>query len=736
MAVVPPTQIVSRHGRLRRSLVVLSLLTGFAVVSAGPAWAVSAPVTSSAASLVVTPATLERLAETIDSRRQDLNVPGVSLVVVQGDQVLFSRGFGHRDVARQQPVTDKTLFAIGSTTKAFTGLTALMAVDERKLSLEDHPRRFLPYFRLQDADADRRVTVRDLLSHRTGVGRTDLAMLSGRLTASELVRLMGEVKPMAPLRSQFHYQNTMYAAAGMIAGRALGMDWEQAVTERIFRPLGMTGAVTSTEGVLASADISYGYRYDKATERFERLPFRPINHSAPAGSISASVSDLAQWLRFINAGGVNADGVRLVSPAGFSEWFAPQITLGPKQQYALGWFLDDWQGQQHIWHSGSIDGFNAAVGFLPDKKIGYALLTNVSGTPLTSQVGPLVFEALLGAQPVPAAASSDQLAGPLKADDPAAKALLGPYKAEKFGLDMQIVAHEGQVALIVPGQPPYPLVPTAADRYKLDKLPAGFALEVQRDEQGAIGQLTLKQPHGDLVLTPVTVDLGSLTVAELMAKAVDALGGEARLRQLQSMVVDDRVSFLHQGFSGQATTWRQAGVARASAMTLTALGKPVITMLDYVNGNEGASLQSFGLPQAKHGAGLADARNGTVFFPELDWQRYRDVQITGQEPIDGEAAYVVVFTPHEGHPFTGLYSTKTHLKLQHRAIETVGDSGVTLPYAVNFGDYRPVDGVKVPFFSRISNPAVGEVIVRTQAIRFNAEIPSTVFGPQTLPALD
>ena len=151
-------------------------------------------------------AALQTIEDKLDARRKELGIPGVSLVIVKDGQVIYSKGLGYKDFEKKVPVTADTQFAIGSATKAFTALTVLMAQDEGKLSLDDSPKKYLPYFHMYDPETDRNITIRDLLSHSSGLNRTDLAMITGKLSRAELIEVAAQAKPNAKLREKFQYQ--------------------------------------------------------------------------------------------------------------------------------------------------------------------------------------------------------------------------------------------------------------------------------------------------------------------------------------------------------------------------------------------------------------------------------------------------------------------------------------------------------------------------------------------------
>ncbi len=299
---------------------------------------------------------LQAIEDKLETRRKELGIPGVSLVIVKDDKIIYIKGLGYKDLENKIAVTPDTQFAIGSATKAFTALSVLMSMDEGKLSLEDSPKKYLPYFKMYDPDTDKNITIRDLLCHRSGLNRTDLAMITGKLNRAELIQVAAQAKPTAKLGEKFQYQNIMFAAAGEIVAQVQKEPWEKFVPERIFKPLGMTNSSMSIAQMEKAKDYSYGYNYNFDTKTTEKLPYREIAQVAPAGSIDSSARDMAQWLRFVMNGG-EVNGKRLVSEKGYEEWLKPQMKVAGKTSYGFGWFLQEWNGLKVVQHGGNIDGF-------------------------------------------------------------------------------------------------------------------------------------------------------------------------------------------------------------------------------------------------------------------------------------------------------------------------------------------------------------------------------------------
>ena len=219
-------------------------------------------------------AALVAIEKALEQKRQELGIPGLSLVIVKDDRVIYMKGLGVKNFEKKLPVTPDTLFAIGSASKAFTAMLAIMSADEHKLSLEDSPKKFLPYFKLRDADADAKITLRDLLSHRSGLNRTDIAMVTGVLNRAELIEVAAMAKPTAKLGEKFQYQNVMYAAAGEAVAQAQHSTWDKLIETKIFKPLGMRSSDTTVPAMQKSRDYSFGYEYNPTTKLTRRLPQR------------------------------------------------------------------------------------------------------------------------------------------------------------------------------------------------------------------------------------------------------------------------------------------------------------------------------------------------------------------------------------------------------------------------------------------------------------------------------
>ncbi|MBV9926320.1 MAG: serine hydrolase [Acidobacteria bacterium] len=677
-------------------------------------------------------AKLAAVEKAVEEKRQALGIPGLSLVIVKDDRVIYMNGFGYKDFEKKVPVTPDTLFAIGSSSKAFTAMLVAMAADEGKLSLDDAPKKFLPYFRLQDPDADARITLRDLLSHSSGLNRTDLPWVSGVLNREEVIRVAAQAKPTAKLREKFQYQNVMYAAAGEIVGRAENSTWEKLVSRRIFKPLGMNSSDTSVPEMEKARDFSYGYVYEEATKETRRVPMRDFPAVAPAGAINSSARDMAQWLRLMLGGGV-FEGKRLVSEQSFAELLKPQMKIAGNVDYGLGWFLREWKGHKVAEHGGNIDGFNAHVALMPDQHLGFVMLTNVSASPLPASTMNVVWSNLVGdpsAEPAtPAATAAAEPAGRVENE-------AGDYLLEAAKLKMSVAVKEGKLNISVPGQPTYTLVPAGGRRYRLGELEGFYVTFRPAKENPQETEMYLEQPQGNVALkklkpadasAPAAAEFKSpLSVDELMSKVVAAMGGEEALRRHKTLRMLADVELSHQGVNGEAVIYASAPNSASQDVTLTALGKKIGTYREFFDGERGGEEGSFLPFDPKTGKELDETRNASDFYAPLNWKTvFKTAEIKRLAKVGDEDAYVVVFTPEKGSPVTQYISTKTFLPLRTDTIAT--SDTISMPVTETYSDYRSVDGVMLPF-KRVSNSvAMGDTVLKVREAAFDVAVPEGAF---------
>jgi len=335
----------------------------------------------------------------------DWKVPGLAVAIVKSGEVVLLEGYGVRDAASKAPVTPDTLFAIGSSTKAFTATALALLVDDGKLAWDTPIRATLPSFKLKDPMASERMTPRDLVTHRSGLPRHDLVWYAAPLSRKDLFSRLEFLEPNADLRARWQYQNLMFMTAGYLAGEVAGTTWEDFVRARIFGPLGMVGSNFSVEESKKSPDFAKPYK--EKDEKIAEIPFRNIDAMGPAGSINSSVRDMSRWL-LLQLGGGKVGEAQVLSGPALIELHKPQMVVGESGQdpeingtsYAMGWFVESYRGQVRVHHGGNIDGFSAMVSFVPGQGVGVVALTNLDGTPLPQIVARQAIDRLLGLPPI------------------------------------------------------------------------------------------------------------------------------------------------------------------------------------------------------------------------------------------------------------------------------------------------------------------------------------------------
>jgi len=461
-----------------------------------PAWAIAKETPKSTA------AQLELLADALEAKRQELHIPGMAIAVIQDGQLIMARGFGHRDLAQQLPVTTDTLFAIGSTSKALTATLIGTLVDEGTISWDDELSQYLPEYRFSQEDQSVPITFRDSLSHRTGYSRNDLLWANGQATREQILRTAPGAEPWDKFRESFHYNNVMYLAAGQAAAHAKGVNWDEWLSNELFKPLGMKQATSVFEQAMNRPVIATGYVWNDATEQHLTLPRRNLNNVTPAGGVWADVNDMAQWVRMLlNQGQYN--GQQIISKEQLDNTWSPQIRVGAGVDYGFGWFLRSWQGQTVIEHGGSIDGYAAQVALLPESNLGFVLLTNVTATPLQQSSMNLVWEHLAStAQGVSKTTSTEDF-----------KPFVGEYLANfasfKDDVFEVLITEQGTLAVDVPGQMIYELKAPDVDGRRYFTLTDTVAVSFDHDDNGQVMALRMHQnrmnfelPRKDVLIKP------------------------------------------------------------------------------------------------------------------------------------------------------------------------------------------------------------------------------------------
>ena len=322
---------------------------------------------------------------------REWDAPGVTIAVVEKNKVIYTGGFGYRDYEKKLPVTENTLFAIGSCTKAFTSSILGMLEKEGKVSLDKPVRDYLPELVFKNDYTNKHATLRDMMCHRTGLPRHDYSWYGATASRNELLKRVQYQEPTFELREKYQYNNFMFMAQGLVIEKLTGKSWEENMRERIFKPLNMNKTNLSVIEMEKSDDRSLAY--SSLAGKIKAIPYRNIDAIGPAGSINSCAKDMANWLiTWINDGKFN--GKEIIPASYRGQAITSQISPGgglPGSEnpdlhmsgYGLAWGISSYRGHYRVEHSGGIDGFITSTSFFPSDSIGIFVVTN-QGTPTTS----------------------------------------------------------------------------------------------------------------------------------------------------------------------------------------------------------------------------------------------------------------------------------------------------------------------------------------------------------------
>lgn len=339
---------------------------------------------------------------------KDQNIAGFSVAVVDGDKVIYSKGFGYRDVENKKPVTPNTLFAIGSSSKAFTSALLGILQKEGKLSLDGNAVSYLPQLRFFNDNMNNQITVRDMMTHRTGLSRYDASWyIFNTSNRDSIINRVRYMEPNAGLREKWQYNNYMFLAQGMIAEKLTGKTWEQNIKERFFLPLDMKRSNTSITEFQKDADASLPYELEG--DVIKKMDYYNIDGMGPAGSINSSANDIANWIKMWISGG-SYNGKEILSPDYIAQAASPQMVMGGglpgsepdiyMSSYGLGWMINSYRGHYMVEHGGNIDGFSASVSFFPTDRLGVVVLTNQNSSAVPTIVLHSIADRLFKLKPI------------------------------------------------------------------------------------------------------------------------------------------------------------------------------------------------------------------------------------------------------------------------------------------------------------------------------------------------
>jgi len=342
------------------------------------------------------------------------DVPGIAIAIVKDGKVVLAKGYGVRKLGEATPVDENTLFGIGSNTKAFTSAALASLVDAGKISWDDKVYERLKGFQMYDPYVSHEMTIRDLLTHRSGMGLGEGDLLfwpHTTFTRDDIIYRLRFMKPASSFRSRFAYDNLMYIAAGQVIPAVTGKPWEEYIREKILQPLGMKTSTLSTRDFKATDN--YASPHSKVDGKLQSIPFQDIDNAAPAGAINSSVAEMSKWILLqLNRGKFPGQDDRLFSEEQSREmWTAqtilpigsgdsPVSALRPKfAAYALGWGVQDYHGRKLVGHSGGLAGIVTRVMLVPEENLGVVILTNAESGAAFESILYHVLDSYLGVPP-------------------------------------------------------------------------------------------------------------------------------------------------------------------------------------------------------------------------------------------------------------------------------------------------------------------------------------------------
>jgi CubicO group peptidase (beta-lactamase class C family) len=315
------------------------------------------------------------------------NISGMSVAIIKDGKIFFVKGYGLRELGKPDSVDENTVFSIASNTKAFTGTAIAILESEGKLSLDDNITKYFPWFELYDTISTKLVNVKDVLSHRIGLGtfHGDFITWGTNFTREELMHKIRYVVPEYGFRNGYGYCNSGFLIAGEIIHSVTNTSWDDYIKNKFFLPLKMNRTVTSFSGLQTLGNLASPHTYNYDYEMIP-IPWRNVDNLGPAGSICSSAKDMANWiLMWLNNGVFQGDTIlnkkilrKVLTPGNIIQTPVNSESLSKRHfsAYGLGWFLQDYKGKLLVTHTGGYDGMVSRTAFMPDENLGIVILTN------------------------------------------------------------------------------------------------------------------------------------------------------------------------------------------------------------------------------------------------------------------------------------------------------------------------------------------------------------------------
>lgn len=337
----------------------------------------------------------------VENSRKDWNIPGMAVGIVKDGEVIYAKGFGTKQIGKNDPVDANTIFSIASVSKNITAAALGILVDRGQIDWDDKIVKHIPWFQLKNPWVTQEITIRDALTHRVGLGR----ILGNRLqymtesSRDSVLYYMRYMDPEKPFRSNFVYNNVMYSLAGQIIEYVDGRTWDKFLKEELFIPLEMTSSTTSITEIKTSDNQAYPHQ--EIDGKVVSIPRRNWDNAGPAGGVNSTINDLNKWMLMQLGIAGEYNGKTVISTKQMNEIHKPQMirpqanAMATQSTYGFGWNIYDYKGKRVLTHGGATDGFNTSMYLMPEINLGIIVVGNTFNS-LGNAIANQVMDAFLG----------------------------------------------------------------------------------------------------------------------------------------------------------------------------------------------------------------------------------------------------------------------------------------------------------------------------------------------------
>ncbi|MHB8629820.1 MAG: serine hydrolase domain-containing protein [Aggregatilineales bacterium] len=489
------------------------------------------------------------------------NVPGAAIGIVQNGKVIYTKGYGYADLDKKQLVDEQTVFSIGSISKSFTVLDLAQLADAGKIDLDAPVIKYLPDFKLSDPAATRTLTMRQVLSHSSGLPRADDRLALNLNSRQQIVADMVNIPMTAKPGEKWQYCNQNFVLAGYLVEQISGQTWEQYTQQYIFDPLGMKSASFGVDAIQNVTDHAQPYLPD-TLEGAVPMPYTDLQKKVieligPAGSINANVVDMAQYAMF-QLGDGSFNGKQIVSKAAFDQMHTQQISVAGMPEgnaliqlsltqnigYGLGWITESYRNHKLVHHDGQVAGYTAELTLAPDDKLGIVILSNLNTTLLfTEALRMSLLETLLNLKPqqdVVSALNHNFQYDPVQFKQNVAAART--YKADPAALDKVAGTYTGPAGIITVtkvngilhltlGSQNIELIPYALDSF-LANGALGITISFKADSSGVLSVY-----QGDVAIGKRTSNAAPTTYMEPKGRFTVSISPGLTIQQIGDLGV-------------------------------------------------------------------------------------------------------------------------------------------------------------------------------------------------------